>query len=127
MTLEQKSKIARMREQNLGYAYIAKEMGLSVNTIKAYCRRNDLSGNRSLPDTQSEKTFEASGEIDLHIDGRHGNTTTAKKPGSVGNTDVPGNQQVWEVSVSFAEEPDETAVADVLSMLKNARYVEVKE
>jgi hypothetical protein len=26
------------------------------------------------------------------------------------------------VSVSFADEPDETAVADVLSMLKNARY-----
>ena len=55
MTLEQKNQIARMREQNLGYAYIAKEMGISVNTIKAYCRRNDLSGNRSLSDTQPEK------------------------------------------------------------------------
>ena len=56
MTLEQKKQIAQMREQNLGYAYIAKEMGISVNTIKAYCRRNDLSGNRSLSDTQPEKT-----------------------------------------------------------------------
>ena len=127
MTLEQKNQIARMREQNLGYACIAKEMGLSVNTIKAYCRRNDLSGNRSLPDTQPEKTSGTSDGIDLHIVGGHGNTTTAKRPGDVGNTNVPGNQQIWEVSVSFAEEPDETAVADVLSMLTNARYGEVKE
>ena len=122
MTLEQKNQIARMREQNLGYAYIAKEMGISVNTIKAYCRRNDLSGNRSLSDTQPEKTSGTSDRIDLNIAGRHGNTTAAKKPGGVGNTDVLGDQQVWDVSVSFADEPDETAVADVLSMLKNARY-----
>ena len=122
MTLEQKNQIARMREQNLGYAYIAKEMGISVNTIKAYCRRNDLSGNRSLSDTQPEKASGTSDRIDLNIAGRHGNTTTAKKPGGVGNTDVLGDQQVWDVSVSFADEPDETAVADVLSMLKNARY-----
>ena len=127
MTLEQKNQIARMREQNLGYACIAKEMGISVNTIKAYCRRNDLSGNRSLSDTQSEKTTRTSDGIDLHIAGSHGNTTTAKRPGGIGNTEVPSNQQVWEVSVSFAEEPDETAVADVLSMLTNARYGEVKE
>ena len=122
MTLEQKNQIAQMREQNLGYAYIAKEMGLSVNTIKAYCRRNDLAGNRSLSDTQPEKTSGTSDRIDLNIEGSHGNTTTAKKPGCVGNTDVVGDQQVWDVSVSFADEPDETAVADVLSMLKNARY-----
>ncbi len=127
MTQEQKKQIARMREQNLGYACIAKEMGISVNTIKAYCRRNDLSGNRSLSDTQSEKTTGTSDGIDLHIAGSHGKTTTAKRPGGIGNTEVPGNQQVWEVSVSFAEEPDETAVADVLSMLTNARYGEVKE
>ena len=122
MTLEQKNQIARMREQNLGYAYIAKEMGISVNTIKAYCRRNDLSGNRSLSNTQPEKASGTSDRIDLNIAGRHDNTTTAKKPGGVGNTDVLGDQQVWDVSVSFADEPDETAVADVLSMLKNAMY-----
>lgn len=122
MTLEQKSQIARMREQNLGYAYIAKEMGLSVNTIKAYCRRNDLSGNRSLSDTQPEYSSGTTDEIDLHIEGSHGNTTTAKRPGNVGKPNVPGDQQAWDVSVSFAEEPDETAIADVLGMLTNARY-----
>ena len=122
MTLEQKNQITRMRENNLGYAYIANEMGISVNTIKAYCRRNDLSGNRSLSDTQPEKASGTSDRIDLNSAGRHGNTTTAKKPGCVGNTDVVGDQQVWDVSVSFADEPDETAVADVLTMLKNARY-----
>ncbi|MBR3431554.1 MAG: helix-turn-helix domain-containing protein [Clostridia bacterium] len=122
MTLEQKSQIARMREQNLGYAYIAKEMGLSVNTIKAYCRRNDLSGNRSLSDTQPENSSGTTSEIDLHIERSHGNTTTAKRPGNVEKPIVPGDQQAWDVSVSFAEEPDETAIADVLGMLTNARY-----
>ena len=127
MTLEQKNQIAQMREQNLGYASIAKEMGLSVNTIKAYCRRNDLSGNRPLSDTHPEKTSGSLDGIDLHIVGSHGNTTTTAGPGSLENSSVPGDQHAWEVSVSFAEEADETAIADVLNMLTNARYGEVKE
>ena len=127
MTLEQKNQIAQMRKQNLGYASIAKEMGLSVNTIKAYCRRNDLSGNRPLSDTHPEKTSGSLDGIDLHIVGSHGNTTTTVKPGSFENSGVPGDQHAWDVSVSFAEEPDETAIADVLSMLTNVRYGEVKE
>lgn len=122
MTLEQKKQITRMREQNLGYAYIAKEMGLSVNTVKAFCRRNNLSGNRSLSDTQPEKTSDILDRIDLRNEDSHGNTTTAKRPGNVGKPNVPGDQQAWDVSVSFAEEPDETAIADVLGMLTNARY-----
>ena len=55
MTQEQKRQITEMRKQNLGYAYIAKELDISLNTVKAFCRRNDLAGNRSTTDTQPEK------------------------------------------------------------------------
>jgi DNA invertase Pin-like site-specific DNA recombinase len=55
MTQEQKRRITEMRKQNLGYAYIAKELDISLNTVKVFCRRNDLAGNRSTTDTHPKK------------------------------------------------------------------------
>ena len=40
MTKEEKNRIADLREQGLGYTKIAQVLGISVNTIKSYCRRN---------------------------------------------------------------------------------------
>ena len=48
MTTEQKQKIQDMRNQGLGYAKISEILGISPNTVKSYCRRNDLGGVRSL-------------------------------------------------------------------------------
>ena len=42
MTNEEKSKIAVLRGQGYGYKKIAQQLGLSVDTVKAHCRRNDL-------------------------------------------------------------------------------------
>lgn len=39
---KQKVKIQELRLQGAGYRKIAKEMGLSENTIKSYCRRHPL-------------------------------------------------------------------------------------
>ena len=50
MTDKQKNQIAVYRGQGLGYSVIARMMGLSVNTIKAHCRRNGLGGKRALED-----------------------------------------------------------------------------
>ena len=122
MTQEQKNQVARMREKNLGYAHIASELGISLNTIKAYCRRNNLSGDRSGSDTQPENLVLSSPETDLISVGSRGKTTTAKRPGALDKTGVPDDQPVCEVTVSYADEPDETAVADVLTMLKSACY-----
>lgn len=47
MTQEQKTRIAQLRHQNVGYASIARELSLSINTVKAFCRRNDLAGTRN--------------------------------------------------------------------------------
>lgn len=47
MTKERAQQILRLRSQGGSYAAIAKSLDMSVNTIKAHCRRNGLSGNAS--------------------------------------------------------------------------------
>jgi len=42
MDSKQKQRIEYLRTQGESYAFIAKELGISVNTIKSYCRRNNL-------------------------------------------------------------------------------------
>ena len=45
MTNEQKLQIAAYRKAGMGYKQIAKEMDLSANSVKSYCRRNGLSND----------------------------------------------------------------------------------
>ena len=42
MNSNQKQRIERLRTQGESYAFIAKELGISVNIIKSFCRRNNL-------------------------------------------------------------------------------------
>lgn len=42
MNAMQKEAIRQMRYQQLGYAHIARELGLPVNTVKSHCFRNGL-------------------------------------------------------------------------------------
>lgn len=44
MTDLQRNKIVALRGQGYGYKKIGQLMGLSVNTIKTYCKRNSLGG-----------------------------------------------------------------------------------
>lgn len=44
MTPEEKTAITHMREKEAGYARIARELGININTVKTYCRRNALTG-----------------------------------------------------------------------------------
>ena len=46
MTEQQKSIIKTLREQNFSYNAIAKAMGVTVATVKSYCQRSGLAGNR---------------------------------------------------------------------------------
>ena len=40
MTDYEKQQIAALKTKGLGYMRIAKELGLNVNTVKSFCRRN---------------------------------------------------------------------------------------
>jgi endogenous inhibitor of DNA gyrase (YacG/DUF329 family) len=42
MNSNQKQRIEYLRAQGESYGSIAKELGISVNTIKSFCRRNNL-------------------------------------------------------------------------------------
>ena len=46
MTEQQKITIRNLREQNFSYIAIARAMSLTVSTVKSYCQRNGLAGNR---------------------------------------------------------------------------------
>ena len=42
MTNGEKARIAQMRKRGLGYAEIARSLGMSVNTVKSYCQRSGV-------------------------------------------------------------------------------------
>lgn len=44
MNIVQKERIAVLRAENESYNRIAEILGISVNTVKSYCRRNNLGG-----------------------------------------------------------------------------------
>ena len=73
-------------------------------------------------DTQIENIAESSPEIDLISAGSRGNSTTATKPESLAKPGVSDDQPICEVTVTYADEPDEAAVADILDMLRSANY-----
>lgn len=54
-----------------------------------------------------------------------GNSTATDQPGSLENTRVLPPRPTCEITISFANDPDETAVADVMRMLQTADYSEV--
>ena len=43
MTMEQKQAIEAMRYDGMGFSAISKKLGLSRETVKTHCRRNNLS------------------------------------------------------------------------------------
>ncbi len=54
MDAKQKDKIAQLRMQGMTYEQVAKQLQLSVNTVKSYCQRNQLGGRKQ---AVSEKYF----------------------------------------------------------------------
>lgn len=42
MTIDEKNRIIQMRKDGLGYGKIAQDLGISRNTIKSFCQRNEL-------------------------------------------------------------------------------------
>lgn len=45
MTVQEKTEISTLRSQGLGYKKIGQLLGISVDTIKTFCRRNNISGS----------------------------------------------------------------------------------
>ena len=112
MTENQKQVITDLRGKGIGYAAIAKRLSISVNTVKAYCRRSGLSGNQDAVDTQPENVSVTSHHNGLLCMRNRGNSTVRRFD--------KGAQSSVELTVTYAEKSDGSAVADVLSMLISA-------
>ncbi len=122
MTENQKKRITKLRQQGFGYAAIASELRMPVGTVKTFCRRNGLQAGDLTSDTQPENISASSPEIDLISAESRGNSTTAAKPESLVKPGKSDDQPICEVTITYADEPDEAAVADVLEMLRSANY-----
>lgn len=122
MTENQKKRIAKSRQQGFGYAAIASELRMPVGTVKTFCRRNGLQAGDLTSDTQPENISASLPEIDLISAESRGNSTTATKPESLVKPGKSDDQPICEVTITYADEPDKAAVADVLEMLRSANY-----
>ena len=54
MTASQKEKIAKLRSRGVGYGKIALVLGISQNTVKSYCRRNNIGADSVSPVAMDE-------------------------------------------------------------------------
>lgn len=54
MTDTEKIRIEEMRRDGMGYSRIAKALGLSDNTVKSFCRRNNLTGIIEVPQPKTD-------------------------------------------------------------------------
>ena len=70
MTDLQKEKIATLRTQGYGYKKIGQLMGLSVNTVKTYCKRNDLGSAVTNRPYSAEKLCKCCGTTLVQTPGR---------------------------------------------------------
>ena len=55
MTSEEKSRIAELRKQGLGYKRIARELGLKDGTVKTYCHRHGMATAQAKAGKPTEK------------------------------------------------------------------------
>ena len=69
MTDAQKDSIRQMRRRGLPYAAIATALGLSLNTVKSFCRRADIRV-AGVPQKNSSNTCEQCKAPLVHLPGR---------------------------------------------------------
>ena len=95
MSPTQKQKIEEMRKKGMGYGAIAKQMQMPLNTIKSFCRRNNLASD---------------------MPGMCPAPVPRKKPNKNRRKKEPP-KIFCEVTVSYNENPSSLAVADVMQTL----------
>ncbi len=73
LTESQKLRITLYRKQNVGYGEIAKKMGISKTTVRAYCHRHQLDGFRAAntaPKQNEEEISSSSGATQPSIESK---------------------------------------------------------
>ena len=110
MTDLEQRRIVVLRSEGKSYNAISRELNLPVNTVKTFCRRNRLGGSRA-----QAQISETTSKVDLISTNDRGNSSVEPEKAAV-------RKNTWKVNVCFSEQPDETAIDDVLAMLLQANY-----
>ena len=111
MTNEQIKQIVALRNAGYGYDAVAQETGISKSTISSFCKKNGLAG-------RTRNIVEGTEKNDLNCAPDRGNVGDGKKPVAPEKARRAGN---FKVTVSFAEKPNEAALAEALRILTNVR------
>ena len=72
MTMKQKQKIAILRSKGDSYNKIAAELGIPVNTVQSYCRRNGLVAGCTTPKSEADDVADVCpncGRLLIHTQG----------------------------------------------------------
>lgn len=116
MTNHEKQRIAVLRSEGMSYNAIATELNIPVNSVKTFCRRNNLGGVRAIENLSAE--VPQTGLIDTE---NRGNSSAANGEIFPGCASVPASCQA-KVKLIFADVPDENAIPEVLGMLLREKY-----
>ena len=117
MTNMEKRQITRLREQGLGYTQIANRLGISKSTVSTFCQRNGLAEDKKEGPPKPNNSL-CSGALRVNT------VTTDPRPTTVVSCNDEAVKITCKVTVTYADKPDETAVADILDILRNARRSE---
>ena len=109
MTAQEKTTIMRLRKKGTGYSDIAKQLNLSLNSVKSFCRRNSLMGMR-----QSRGLSKTDRTNNLILCKTSGNHTGGEM---VGSSDATASKEKCRLTISFAERSEGNLLADVLGLL----------
>ena len=113
MTEEQKQEIEVLRCQGIGYCTVAKRVGLSANTVKTFCRRNNLSSAALLGGAPARKP-------QARVGVQTSEEQIQMKKESVDYSSKGKPSAECEVALSFSTNPDMSAVEDVMAALMNS-------
>ncbi len=116
LTEAQKRRIALYREQNVGYGEIAKKMGISKTTVRAYCSRHQLDGFRAANTAPAQNEKKAPAPSCAPQQSMESKETPAEEKNKRGKKEIHPT-----VTLVFAKEPNYEAVEEVKRILLNAR------
>lgn len=119
MTDQEKQRIAVMRSLGESYNEIAGRLNLSVNTVKTFCRRNQLTGVRASISEHEEGSIAPATQCLLSAT-NDGNSTDAETAEGK-RTRASAGRRDFKVTLEFSDEDDETAVTDIIQMLLRGR------
>ncbi len=101
VTGEQKEKIVRFRRMGRSYAEIGKEIGVSKDTVKSFCRRNKLTSAELLVIDDTDRCRECGAEIEQRPKRKKG-YSAVKPAGRNGGRSIPARSGRRRSMNSFA-------------------------